>query len=209
MSNHNHQNIPIFFNEEKLFAPKDTMTGEELRSFFQIKEERDLYLVNGDKEEKVLPSQIYEIKPGNHYEDAPKLTGGNGDVVPIPSLLERHLAELVPLFGPFNTVRDGQCIIVEFPQFPLPCGVFNKNVTSLKLIIPVPYPLAQLDMVWLESGTALATGSSPYVVAQEFFGEVRTRISCHVNQNGWNPERDNVKTFLIAVVNFLKGLKVA
>lgn len=204
-----HKNIPIFFWQEKFFAPNDTMSGEELRLLFKIKEERDLYLVRGDNEEKVIPSETYEIKPGSHYEDAPKLTGGDGDLIPIPSLLEQHLNELVALFGPFKTVRETQYIIAEFPQFPLPLGVFNRNVTSLKLIIPLPYPLGQLDMVWLENGTALVAGSSPYVLAQEFLGEVRTRVSCHVGQNGWNPERDNIKTFLMAVVSFLEGLKAA
>lgn len=209
MSNYVHENIPVFFWKEKFLAPTDTMTGEGLRLLFGIKEERDLYLVHGDNEEKVLPSETYVVKPGNHYEDAPKLTGGNGDSVPVPSLLEQHLTELVTLFGPFNTQRVDQCILVEFPQFPLPTGVFNRKVVSLKLVIPLPYPLAKLDMVWLEIGTALVAGSSPYVMAQDFFGEIRTRISCHVSQNGWNPDHDNIKTFLMAVANFLKGLKAA
>lgn len=205
----NTKDVPVFFYKEKFYtAPQ--MTGQELRDLFNVPPDRDLYLLHGDKEGKVITTQTYDIKPGSHYEDGPVLSGGNGDLLPIPSLLQTHLEELIDCYGAYKTYRADSSIIVEFLNYPLPTGVFLKDFTNLKVAVPTPYPQAMLDMVWLGPNLQLRNGSSPYVTQQRFINnETLTRISCHVVSQGWNSDKDNLITFLRSVNIFLRGLKAA
>lgn len=206
------KDVPVFFYKEK-FDAASQMKGQELRELFNVQPDRDLYLLHGEhggKEEKIITTQTYDIKPGSHYEDGPMLSGGNGDLLPIPSLLQTHLEELIECYGPFKTYRADSSIIVEFLDYPLPTGVFTKDFSNLKVAVPTPYPQAMLDMVWLEENLQLRNGNSPYVTQQRFINnETLTRISCHVVSQGWNSDKDNFITFLRSVNIFLRGLKVA
>lgn len=205
-----HGKVPVFFYKDKFLAASERMTGQELNNLFSVIDGRDLYLVNGDKDIKIISTELYEIKPGSHFEDAPAVSGGNGDSTPIPSLLQMHLDELVSYYGLYKAYRINGSIIVEFPTFPLPVGVFAKDFSSLKVVVPTPYPQGILDMVWLEPNLGLLRGTSQFVVQQPFAdNEIRTRISCHVVSNGWQPGKDNIKTFLRSIMIFLEGLRAA
>ena len=70
-----HRVIPIFIDDTKYDAPKEQMTGAELRALPQppIGAEVDLWLeVPGPKDDVLIRSgSTYAVKPGSKYYTAP------------------------------------------------------------------------------------------------------------------------------------------
>ena len=71
--------IRIFFNDKPLFAPKDTWTGAELREFFKVPLQYQLYKETPGKAHPDLlikPEETIVIKPGDKFYDLPPGTVG-------------------------------------------------------------------------------------------------------------------------------------
>lgn len=70
-----HVPIVIFIGEERLEAPKENMTGAELRNLPHppVPSNRDLWLeVPGPADDILIrPELTYEVKAGSHYYTAP------------------------------------------------------------------------------------------------------------------------------------------
>jgi hypothetical protein len=71
--------VVIFFNKKKHVAPKDVMTGAELRTFFNVPTENKLYKETpGQAHPDILikPEDIVELKNGDKFYDIPPGTVG-------------------------------------------------------------------------------------------------------------------------------------
>lgn len=68
------EEIVIFFNKEKYIAPKDTMTGAELREFFKVPSENKLFKETPGKAHPdilIKPEDIVQLKNGDKFYDLP------------------------------------------------------------------------------------------------------------------------------------------
>jgi len=64
----------IFFNKEKYVAPKDTMTGAELREFFKVPPENKLFKETPGKAHPdilIKTEDIVQLKNGDKFYDLP------------------------------------------------------------------------------------------------------------------------------------------
>jgi len=71
--------IRIFFNDKPVFAPKDTWTGAELREFFEVPPQYQLYKETPGKAHPdilIKPEETIVIKPGDKFYDLPPGTVG-------------------------------------------------------------------------------------------------------------------------------------
>ena len=73
---------------------------------------------------------------------------------------------------------------------------FNSPVTDLLIRIPFAYPDAGPDMFWTSTGLLLRNGNAPEAAGhlETHAGIQWRRFSWH--HNGWNPNRDNLHSFL-------------
>ena len=79
MSERQKKGIRIFFNDNPVFAPKDTWTGAELREFFKVPPQNQLYKETPGKAHPDLPIKPEEtivLKPGDKFYDLPPGTVG-------------------------------------------------------------------------------------------------------------------------------------
>jgi hypothetical protein len=93
-------------------------------------------------------------------------------------------------------------LLITVPDLPLPGG-WTADHATVRFLAPVGYPHARPDCFWADEGLRRATGALPQASnVQEIpdSGGVRGLwFSWHVGQ--WNPNRDNLKTFLKVIRN--------
>jgi len=67
------EEVVIFFNDEKIVAPKKTWTGAELREFLKVPAQNRLYReVPGQRpDELITPEMTVELKNGDKLYDLP------------------------------------------------------------------------------------------------------------------------------------------
>lgn len=83
-------------------------------------------------------------------------------------------------------------LVVE--HYPLPAG-YNRGQSDLLVKVPPPYPLAGLDMFWMEPDLRLASGAQPANTCVEtYLGRNWLRFSWH--PAGWRPHRDSLGSYL-------------
>ena len=103
------------------------------------------------------------------------------------------------------TLEERRFLLQRYPQpdgwlflvvegYPLPAG-YNRERTRLLIKIPPLYPLAQLDMFWMDPDLRLQNGTLPANTCQEsLIGTTWLRFSWH--PTAWRPGRDTLLTFL-------------
>lgn len=57
----------IFVNKEKFKVEEDELRGSQILALAGISQEYDLFLVQGQRSDKIEPDQIVEIKNGLHF----------------------------------------------------------------------------------------------------------------------------------------------
>lgn len=88
---------------------------------------------------------------------------------------------------------DGWLFLV-LEGYPLPPG-YNHERSNLLIKVPPAYPLAQLDMFWMEPNLRLKDNRLPANTSLEvWLGATWLRFSWH--PTAWRPGRDNLLTFL-------------
>ena len=68
------EGIVVFFNKEKFVAPKEVMSGAELREFFSVPAENKLYKVvpgEAHPDMTVTPKMEVPLKNGDKFYDLP------------------------------------------------------------------------------------------------------------------------------------------
>ena len=83
---------------------------------------------------------------------------------------------------------------VVFEGYPLPLG-YNRSQSDLRVKVPPPYPMAALDMFWMDPGLRLANGGLPANTCLEtYLGHEWLRFSWHPAK--WRPGRDSLASYL-------------
>ena len=104
-------------------------------------------------------------------------------------------------FDPSITESDGK-IYVIFKNFPLPNGIYNKDMINLLIFTSPYYPSASFDMFWTESELVLKNGIVPQQ-AETIEVHLKTRwrrFSYHPYQNTqWDPSEDDVEKYIVYI----------
>lgn len=67
------EGVVVFFNKQRMVAPKETMTGAELREFFKVPTENKLFKEEPGKaaDTVITPDMIVDLKNGDKFYDLP------------------------------------------------------------------------------------------------------------------------------------------
>jgi Prokaryotic E2 family E len=101
---------------------------------------------------------------------------------------------------------SGAALII-IPSVPLPKG-WSLDKTTIKFLAPVGYPFARPDCFWAEQHLRLQNQSMPQNTGFNPIPEVGGNnlwFSWHLGQ--WNPNRDNLSTYVRAIEARLKELR--
>lgn len=138
----NHRGRPgvsIIINERQTFAPKEYMTGAEIKVLGGIPSSNRLYLEEqGSRPDKAIADgQIVELKPGQHYYDLPP--GVKGALAPgIQAQIDRVRQEYPDLVVTEQPDGSVHIEIAAVPTGP----TWNMPETPLLIILPPGYPEA-------------------------------------------------------------------
>ena len=113
-------------------------------------------------------------------------------------LKQRHPdASMVPL-------PSGSALLT-LPSVALPGG-WSCAASSVRFIVPAGYPGPSPDCFWADERLTLANGAAPHASQVNQIPETAQRgrwFSWHVTnaQNNWNPNRDDLVTYLGIVLD--------
>lgn len=204
--NHEKDHINIFIDDKKYTAPKQTMTGTELRQLAQppVATDRDLFEeVPGPADDvKIGDGDAVKLKSGMRFYSAPK-TINPGDGFHLPELDEDYLT------------NKGFKWTLPAPGYLLISGVavsperYDQTTVDLMIRIPGGYPTAALDMFYVSPELKLKSGGHPNAasVFEDHLGRRWQRFSRHMNSGSclWRPGVDSLKTFLKLALGELQG----
>lgn len=199
------KHINIHIDEKKYDAPKDIMTGAELKHLAEppIGPDRDLFQeAHGSHDDiKIGDAQQVELKSGMRFYSAPK-TINPGDNFQLPELDSEYLN----LKGfKWELPQPGYLLLREVP---VSLDVFDHAFVDVLIRIPNGYPTAALDMFYVLPELKLrSTGGHP-TAASAFEGHIGRnwqRFSRHLAAGAWKPGRDSIKSFLALVLSELQG----
>lgn len=98
--------------------------------------------------------------------------------------------------------------LVSIPGIPLPPG-WSATSTNVHFLVPVGYPGPPLDCFWADQTLMLAAGGQPHASNVQQIPEtgiIGRWFSWHVvdGQLNWNPNRDDLMTFVSIVIDRLR-----
>jgi len=100
------------------------------------------------------------------------------------------------------TIHDGNPVIVVIEDFHLPQRYIIDS-TKLLIKIPISYPNGKLDMFWVEENAIPDGKKLPFSQTFEtILGVKWLRYSWH--PQNWNPNSDNLLTFIEFVMDGLR-----
>jgi E2/UBC family protein E len=126
------------------------------------------------------------------------------------SVLEAQVADLAARYCGVEAIRlTSGTTLITIPGVRLPDG-WSKDRTTIRFLVPPAYPYAALDCFWADDdlrldGNRLPANSN----AGNPIPEVGARglwFSWHLAQP-WNPNRDNLSTWMNAVNDRLRRLQ--
>lgn len=114
----------------------------------------------------------------------------------IPPRLESELIDLRKTYS-IDVIEEPSVINLLFRQFSLGEG-FNVSVSDLLIRAPRTYPDAGPDMFWVEEKVRLSTGVVPQSAEsiEQHIGQRWRRFSWHWKNRRWNPNIDNMHSYL-------------
>lgn len=106
---------------------------------------------------------------------------------------------------PYETVREGESMLLILPTYPVPAG-YNVRQAIALLRIPPKYPDDQIDMVYFSPALSLTSGKQIRQLSPcQYDGKQFQQWSRHrTQQNPWRPGLDNICTHLLQVDNWLQ-----
>jgi hypothetical protein len=113
----------------------------------------------------------------------------------IPPQLAAEVEDLRREGLKIDLAEENEWAVVVIHDYPVLPG-FSAKKTDLVLRIPKSYPNGKPDMFWTNPDLVLAGGGVPKNadVLELILGVQRRRYSWH--PQGWNPARDNLRSFL-------------
>jgi hypothetical protein len=93
--------------------------------------------------------------------------------------------------------------LLSIPAVSLPPG-WSAAQTGVHFLVPAGYPGAAPDCFWADPTLSLANGGQPQASGVQVIPEtgIQARwFSWHVVQNNWNPNRDDLMTFVAIILD--------
>jgi hypothetical protein len=123
--------------------------------------------------------------------------------------IEFQSVELCRVYGENADVRPlpGGASLITIPVVKLPSG-WSKEVTTIRFIAPVGYPIAAPDCFWADADLRLEGGGEPQASNGQAIPEVNEPgrwFSWHV-QN-WNPNLNNLVTYAKIIEQRLREVR--
>jgi len=114
---------------------------------------------------------------------------------------EEHLQQLKSLEG--NRFARAEVIhatngedVIKLCELKLPAG-WSAPVTDVYFVVPMGYPIARPDAFWGDPSLRLVSGAPPMNVGTKEHPGVPNGLRWYSwHANSWNPNRDNLVTFL-------------
>jgi hypothetical protein len=198
--------VHIFIDHKKFDVAHEAMTGTELRALPTPPFGPDLDLwvqVPGPGDDrKVGDDESVALKNGMHFYSAPR-TINPGDRLPESD--EAFLSEKGYRWEVIKQADGGSLILKEVR---LAENKYDKAATDLMIRVPAGYPLAGLDMFYVEPPLAMRSGGYPQGAEQfeEHHGRRWQRFSRHLPA-AWRPGVDGLRGFLALVMGELQGTR--
>jgi Prokaryotic E2 family E/Multiubiquitin len=198
--------INISIDDKKYRAPKEVMTGTELRHLAQppIAADRDLFeeVAGPADDKKIADEERVQLKSGMRFYSAPR-TINPGDVPHLPELDEEYLTTK----GMRWSLPAAGFLLLE--GIALAADKYDRSTVDLLIRVPGGYPTAALDMFYVSPELKLKGGGFPPAaeVFEDHLGRRWQRFSRHMNSGAclWRPGVDSLKTFLALVFGELQG----
>lgn len=201
-------NVPIQIDGKPYKAPTTTKTGAAIRALATppVGSDRDLFLVvpgPGD-DVKVGDADSIELKPGSHFFSAPK-TINPGDSEP-PRLPESDEQYLAAKGISYELLQGASEVFFVAKGLAVSPGLYERADTDLMIRIPNAYPVAGLDMFYVDPPLKLRGGDYPVSanVFEDHGGRRWQRFSRHLAAP-WRPGVDGIGSFLALVLAELRG----
>lgn len=118
--------------------------------------------------------------------------------VGLQTLIEQQLDEVRHHFPAARLELTPQCSYLVIPNYPVP-GHWDKPTTTLLVVIPNGYPLAALDMFWVNPYLKLHDGREAECANyyEQHLGDTWQRFSWHyTNPQSWLPGQSSLLTHL-------------
>ena len=194
-----HHGLRIFFNgdliPEELALHHAKATGAQLKTLDpNIRPGDVLYSDLDDLADEVIPDSMRIIlQPKDRFITVPAGNVGAEDLV------ELHLTEVQASYPEAYLTEDGGTRYLVVPGFQLPEQWSNQIITLLA-IIPNGYPMAPMDMFWVDPEVRLTGGAEPNAASSRemHLGRQWQRFSWHYTnpQTGWRPGSSNLLSHL-------------
>lgn len=124
-------------------------------------------------------------------------------------IIAKQLAQLQERFSGAHVQHlPSGTILVIVPDVRLPEG-WSRSSTTIRFLIPLGYPHAQLDCFWAEPNLQLASGALPQNTAQNPIPEVPfvgLWFSWHLTF-AWNPNRNTLLTWMDVILNRMRQIR--
>lgn len=122
----------------------------------------------------------------------------------IPAIPNRHFSKLQERYPDATlTMLPSGAALITVPAVSLPTG-WSKPTSSIRFIAPVGYPSAVPDCFWADKDLRLAENRMPQnASADNPVPELNLPglwFSWHVQANNWNPNRDNLLSYLATIM---------
>lgn len=161
--------------------------------------------VEGQPKRQIVPTDVIDLRTAGieKVRLTPKQVD-NGEARSAPrldfDLLPVDHAYLDNLGLIWETVVEGEHRWLVISEFPVADG-YQVSKVKLALLVPQPYPQAQIDMFHVSPAlTKIDGGVIPNLMDQVIRGVTFQTWSRHRGQeSAWNPRRDNVVTHLALV----------
>lgn len=191
--------LRIHFNSVELPADKalhrPKLTGAELRQLdphanntFRVASD-----IEGLPDEYIADGQRIIVQPKDRFITVPCGNVGDGD------LLADHLSQVQAEYGLASLVVNGNSRYLVVPNYKLPPG-WSRDSSDLLIIVPNGYPMAPLDMFYLERDVTLSGGREAGGSAQIelHLGKSWRRFSWHYTDgtSAWLPNRSTLKSHM-------------
>lgn len=201
----NPHELHIFIDNKKFDVTKNSMTGAELRALPSppIAGDRDLWVqVPGPGDDRRIgDAETVELRNGMHFYTAPR-TINPGDGL-LPEVDEHYLVEKG---HKWEVVKGSDCLYLILRGVPVASSKYSRSTTDVMIRIPFGYPMAALDMFYVDPPLQMASGGYPQRADhfEEHCGRRWQRFSRHL-PTAWRPGVDGLRGFLALVFAELQG----
>jgi len=183
--------------EKALNHPK--ITGAELKALDPNSDVTDGLFADLDDlaDEPIIDSIRLVVQEKNQFIVTP--CGNVGDAPLLDGLIGEHYRQVLTTYPNAQLHQYGNQYLLVLPQILLP-DVCNPKSADMLIVVPKGYPVAGLDMFFIEPDVQFSDGQNPGGGDhhEKFLDKTWQRFSWHYHSRKWDPSRDT----MISHINF-------